>query len=114
MERKSWVAGAVTLALLFAPGGRAARDVRQKTIRLKVSVFNDAQIPPSVLREAELRAQTVFAEAGIFLMWLDCGTPGHWHTELGCEELAFPTHLSIRLVTNHQAASDDIFGQSFL
>jgi hypothetical protein len=115
MERKCWMAVAAILAvLLFAPGGGARPAPRQRIIRLKVSVFNDAQIPTSVLTEAEARAQVVFEQAGVELTWLDCGTPGNWHQGLGCEEMAFPTHLSVRLVTSRKTGSDDIFGQSFL
>jgi len=115
MARRIWmVSAAGTLTLLFAHGAAAGPDARQNAIRLKVSVFNDAQVPQSVLRAAETRAQAVFEKAGISLAWLDCGTPGHWHTELGCLDVAFPNHLSVRLVTGKQTGSHDIFGQSFL
>jgi hypothetical protein len=114
MARRFWIVSAAILALLFAQRVTAGPDTRPDTIRLKVSVFNDAQVPLSVLRSAESRAQAVFGEAGISLTWLDCGTPGHWHRELGCLDLAFPNHLSVRLVTGKQTGSDDIFGQSFL
>jgi hypothetical protein len=114
MARRFWTVGAVTLALLFAPKADAGPDTRQGTIPLKVSVFNDAQVPQSVLLAAETRAQALFEKAGVSLMWLDCGTPGNWHTDLGCLDVAFPSHLSVRLVTGKQTRSDDIFGQSFL
>lgn len=114
MGSKFWMACAATLMLLFAQKASAGPDTRQDTIRLKVSVFNDAQVPQSVLRTAQARAEEVFGEAGVSLTWLDCGTPGNWHTELGCLDVAFPSHLSVRLVTGKQTGSDDIFGQSFL
>jgi len=114
MARKFWLVGAATLALGFAQQARAVPDARQDAIRLRVSVFNDAEVPQSVLQAGETRAQAVFRKAGVSLEWLDCGTPGNWHTELGCLDLAFPTHFSVRLVTGRQTGSDDIFGQSFL
>ena len=114
MGRKFWIVGAVTLALLSAEGAGAVPETRPDTIRLKVSVFNDAQVPPSVLQAAETRAQLVFKEAGVSLTWLDCGTPEHWNTGLGCLDVAFPRHLSVRLVRGKQTGRDDIFGQSFL
>ena len=114
MARRFWIVSAAILALLFAQRVTAGPDTRPDTIRLKVSVFNDAQVPLSVLRSAESRAQAVFGEAGISLTWLDCGTPGNWHTELGCLDVAFPSHLSVRLVTGKQTSSGDVFGQSFL
>ena len=114
MARRFWMVSAATLAFLFAQRVTAGPDTPQDAIRLKVSVFNDAQVPLSVLQSAESRAQAVFGQAGISLTWLDCGTPGHWHTELGCLDVAFPNHLSVRLVTGKQIGSHDIFGQSFL
>ena len=114
MWRRSFVAAAVVLALALALKAGAGPDTHAGAIRLTVSVFNDALVPPSVLREAELRAQSVFADAGVSLTWLDCGTPGNWRTELGCRDVSFPSHLSVRLVVGKKAGSDDIFGQSFL
>ena len=114
MGRGKWVLRIAFMGLLLAQRTYASPDTRPDAIRLKVSVFNDALVPQSVLRAAELRAQAVFAEAGVALTWLDCGTPGHWHAELGCQDVVFPTHLSVRLVTGRPIGSGDIFGQSFL
>ena len=114
MAHKSWVLGAACMGLLFAQSTAAGPEKPSGTIRLKVSVFNDAQVPQFVLREAEERAQAVFDEAGVSLTWLDCGTPGHWNPELSCKDVVYPTHLSVRLVAGKQLASGDIFGQSFL
>lgn len=114
MWRKLWLATAILASLAFALRVDAGPNKHPGVIHLKVSVFNDAQIPQSVLRAAEARTQTVFAESGITLTWLDCGTPGNWHTELGCQDVSFPTHLSVRLVAGKKAVSQDTFGQSYL
>lgn len=114
MRRKIWILGAATVVLLFGQRALAGPEARPDKIRLTVSVFNDAHVPPAVLLAAATRAQTVFGKAGVSLTWLDCGTPGHWHSELGCLDVAFPGHLSVRLVPGKQTRSDDIFGQSFL
>jgi hypothetical protein len=79
-----------------------------------VSIFNDAGIPESVLWQAAERAKTVLDKAGVSLTWLDCGTPGHWRANLGCRNVAFPTHLSVRLVAGRKEVSEDTFGQSYL
>jgi hypothetical protein len=113
MWRKLCLATAVA-ALLFALKAEAGPDIHAGRIHLKVSVFNDAQVTESVLRAAEARTQSVFEEAGITLTWLDCGTPGNWHTELGCQDVSFPTHLSVRLVAGKKAVAEDTFGQSYL
>jgi len=114
MRRKFWIFAAATLTLLLGQKATAGPKAQLHTIRLTVSVFNDAQVPQSVLDVAETRAQAVFEKAGVSLTWLDCGTPGNWHTELGCLDVAFPSHLSVRLVTGKQTSSGDVFGQSFL
>ena len=114
MWRKPCLATAILASSAFALTVDAGPNTHPETIHLKVSVFNDARIPQSVLRAAEARTQSVFAEAGITLTWLDCGTPGNWHTELGCQDVSFPTHLSVRLVAGKKAVSQDTFGQSYL
>jgi hypothetical protein len=113
MGRKFWIALAAVLSGLGAHGV-FARPHTPGMVQLKVSVFNDAAVAQPVLQAAETRAEAVLAEAGISLTWLDCGAPGHWHTELACQDLAFPTHLSVRLVAGKKAVSPETFGQSFL
>lgn len=113
MGRKFWMVVAAILSGAVTPGADAGPDKRPM-VSLKVSVFNDAAVAQPVLKAAEARAEGVFEEAGVSLIWLDCGTPGQWHTELGCRDVAFPTHLSVRLVAGRKAVSEDTFGQSFL
>jgi hypothetical protein len=92
----------------------AAPDVHNMPVSLTVSIFNDAGVPASVLRQAEMRARSVLMDAGVSLTWLDCGVPGRRRTELGCQVIAFPTHFSVRLVAGRKGVSDDTFGQSYL
>src|SRR5215471_5741193 len=81
---------------------------------LTVSVFNDAELPGEVLSQARARAESVMADSGLVLKWLDCGTPSHWVTNIGCGDLVFPLHLSVRLVKDGSHRSADVFGESFL
>jgi hypothetical protein len=113
MGRKSCI---VLVAFLsgFVSHRTFAGPETRPVVRLKVSVFNDASVPQPVLRTAQMRAEAVFKEAGISLTWLDCGVPGDWHRELGCQDVAFPTHLSVRLVAGKKAVSAGTFGQSYL
>jgi hypothetical protein len=113
MRRKFRMAVAAFLCGILSQAVAAGPDARS-AVRVKVSVFNDATIAQTVLNAAKARAEAVFGEAGISLTWLDCGVPGLWHTELGCQDVAFPTHLSVRLVTGSKAVSEDTFGQSYL
>ena len=112
MARRIWV---VLAALLSLSGSAASgRPKQEPTIRLAVSVFNDAEVPQSVLQVAQARAETVLDGAGIALTWLDCGTPGNWVQDIGCRDIAFPSHLSVRLARNGQHRTGDVFGESFL
>jgi hypothetical protein len=99
---------------LLPPVVSAAPNTHSAPVLLTVSIFNDAGVPASVLRQAEVRARTVLMDAGVSLTWLDCGVPGQRRTELGCQAIAFPTHFSVRLVAGRKAVSDDTFGQSYL
>ena len=111
MACKIWV---VLAALASLVGGAAYAQPKQPSIRLTVSVFNDAEVPPSVLEAAQARAETVLDGAGIALTWLDCGTPGNWVQDIGCRDLAFPSHFSVRLARNGRHRAGDVFGESFL
>ena len=112
MGRKIWVALAVLVSL---PGSTASgQTTHEQPIRLTVSVFNDAEVPQSVLQVARARAQTVLAGAGVALTWLDCGTPGKWVQDTGCRDIAFPSHPSVRLARNGRHRTGDVFGESFL
>jgi len=112
MACKIWV----VLAALASLSGSAAsgRPKQEPTIRLAVSVFNDAEVPQSVLQVAQARAEMVLDGAGIALTWLDCGTPGNWVQDIGCRDIVFPSHLSVRLARNGRRRTGDVFGESFL
>lgn len=95
----------------------AAADARSDSapIRLTVSVFNDAEASPSVMSQALSRATLILRRAGITLIWLDCGTPGHPPPNSSCSDLSYPRHLSVRVVSaaNRGTVSEDTFGQTF-
>ena len=112
MARRIWV----VLAALASLHGSAAsgRPKQEPTIRLAVSVFNDAEVPQKVLQVAQARAETLLHGAGIALTWLDCGTPGNWVQDIGCRDIVFPSHLSVRLARNGRHRTGDVFGESFL
>jgi len=105
--------GALFMSLL-PPVVVAAPDTHRTPVSLTVSIFNDADVPASVLQQAESRARAVMSDAGVSLTWLDCGVPGQRRAELGCLAMAFPAHFSVRLVAGRKAVSDDTFGQSYL
>jgi hypothetical protein len=111
MARKM-VAFTGVLALLCQAS--VARPKQADAVSLTVSAFNDAAVPPSVLLTARARAQSVFAEAGITLTWLDCGTPGRSAANTDCTAIAYPAHLSLRLAKDGTHRAKDTFGESFV
>ena len=106
-----WTSGEVA-----ASSGRGA----SASVNLSISVFNEAKVADSVLFRGEARAEQILAQAGIHVTWLTCGSPlaGGEETENRsanpCLAMAFPEHLSVRVMTRPLAATEDTFGQSFL
>ena len=92
----------------------ANSDNRFSPPSLTVSVFNDAGVPQNVLSRAQDRVVQVLLRAGISLVWLDCGVPGHRVLNSGCDAVSYPQHLSVRLLPASHGLPQDTFGQSFL
>lgn len=107
------------LALSLPILGFAAQSVAADSnsaasvVRLTISVFNDADASPSVMSQARNRATLILRPAGISLVWLDCGTPANRPPNSACNDLSFPQHLSVRLVSTTGRPSEDTFGQTF-
>ena len=89
--------GLVSAGTVLVPQSAGkAQDSGRPTLR--VSVFNDARIPPPTLLRAEKVATQVFAASGISLDWLNCGGPAEPGTaQAACNEASFPSHLHIRI-----------------
>jgi len=109
-----WIA-LLTLAAGFLPAPLPARpDLPPHTAQLTLSVFNDAQVPPSVLTAARARTVAVMQQSAIALTWLDCGEPSHRPELPACWEVSYPEHLSVRLIDKPHTLGADTFGQAFL
>jgi hypothetical protein len=107
----------LALSVLFAiasPRGSVAHErTEPAAVNLTVSVFNDADVSPSVLSQAQDRAIAIMRRSGVSLTWLDCGTPGNRLPNTGCSAVVFPKHVSLRVVAKVSSIRSDIFGQSF-
>jgi len=85
--------------------------------RVQVSLFDDAQVDPGILAQAQARASEVFAQAGIELDWLVCPPrdPQDFSPSTSpCSTLSWPDHLSVRIVPRGRSVAADIFGQAFV
>jgi len=112
--RRRLAAAAAVCGSLVGEGSSARTQHEDPPVLVMLSIFNDAQVDHGMLREAQSRAEEVMKAGGIELIWLDCGTPGHWAAqEMRCSDIAFPAHLSVRLVANTTPLSNEAFGESF-
>lgn len=85
--------------------------------RLQVSLFNDARLDPATLADAEARASAIFSEAGIAVDWLACAPadPADFAPHrTACSDLAWPSHLSVRIRPRALSVSADTYGQAFV
>jgi hypothetical protein len=104
---------AVLVAIVFPQDSVAHEHAEPAAVSLTVSVFNDADVLPSVLSQARDRTIAIMRHSGVSLTWLDCGTPGNRVPKAGCSALVFPKHVSVRVVRKIISAKAGILGQSF-
>ena len=92
-----------------------ARPIGGSGLKVRVSVFNDAQISKGKVAAAEKVAAGLFAHAGIRIDWLNCGLAAETSDETGsCNEVGFPTHLHVRLRQKSLNLSESTLGLSYL
>lgn len=99
-------------AVLVPPSAANSQHPGPPTLR--VSVFNDAQIPAQKLLRAEKVAAQVFAASGISVTWLNCGRPTETaHQRAACSEASFPSHLHIRIQARSLNLNPSTLGLSY-
>jgi len=109
-----------TVFLACMPASVFAKGVPEARSRLTISVFDDAGVPPESLRQAKKRATSIFAEAGLDLEWLDCKplsqplSADSFTTPNRCTAIAYPEHLSVRIVPRALRGAPGTCGRSFL
>jgi hypothetical protein len=103
----------ILLVSLLSRAAVAQEHTDQTAVSLTVSVFNDADVAPSVLSQAQGRATEIMRRSGVSLVWLDCGVPGSRMANTGCSAIVFPKHISVRVVPKISPIKAHIFGQSF-
>jgi hypothetical protein len=102
------------LGLLF-PVAATAQLIQATPVVLRVSLFDDAGVGDTILREAEREASRVFQRANIDVIWLQCPQNTLIQISLGrCAEASYPAHLSVRIVPWARKATMSTVGMSFL
>jgi hypothetical protein len=92
---------------VLADEGLAARPL------VVVSVFNDARVNEAVLSSAQERAAKILREAGVNLVWLDCGH-GERDVPDGCLRASDQRHFALRIIPRSLTLKSDVFGVAFL
>lgn len=106
-----WLAVAITLG----SEGTSAKDREKEVAWLQVSVFNDANVSPEELEQAERVASRVYAHSEIALVWLNCGRPAETREErAACSETSFPNHLHVRIRSRSLNLKESTFGLAYL
>jgi hypothetical protein len=82
---------------------------------ITVAIYDDAQLSPRVLADAEDEATRIYQKAGIPLLWIGCNRPKmDAKSDSRCQDPPSPIHLNLRIVPHALKSSDDIFGVAFL
>ena len=103
--------------VLLCTGAAVARVAPRDSIKIAVMVDNSAQMPVSVLRQAESEAGRIFGFSGIQIDWLEC-VPGlgteALRTEDPCRRVPGENEFVVHVVRTGQTSLDSIFGVAFL
>ncbi len=103
-----WIAAFSTSAVAKAP---------ESVPHVQVSLFDDAHVPPGTLAQAHARASAIFAQAGIevdFLLCPPADSTDFQPSRSPCSNLAWPAHLSVRIIPRGRTVGADIFGQAMV
>jgi hypothetical protein len=80
-----------------------------------VALYDDVQIPPRVLTDAEDQATRIYQKAGISILWINCkSSRTDAQPDLRCQDPPSAMHLILRIVPKTLTASDGFFGVAFL
>lgn len=118
MVNKPFSLRAYCTVLLLITSTSLARPKEADPRALILSVFNDASVPAEILAHGEARAAHIMAQAGIQVEWLNCAAggfhvPDQFEEPSPCSRIAYPSHLSVRIVPTAQFVREDVFGEAF-
>ena len=103
------------LILAFSSPEVWAKSLPQESPSVAISVFNEAGISSTILRQAEEVASRVFEESRIHVEWVNCSPAEEAIAhEAACPEAAFPDHLHVHIVRRSLNMKDSVLGVSFL
>src|SRR2546429_2339178 len=114
LSRYFWFVVLLTLLDTSLCGKDTKNGLTEENAQVTVSVYNPADVPGEVLSRAEQTASRIFQRAGIEVNWLNCQMPAaSEEASRACRELAFPTHLHLRIVRKSAGLKGEAMGISF-
>jgi hypothetical protein len=82
---------------------------------ISVSIYDDVQLSPRVLAEAEDETARVYQKAGITISWIECkSSKTDSAPDLRCQDPPSAMHLNLRILPHASKSGDGIFGVAFL
>jgi len=118
MTHKSLTVATAVLLLTITLLPARADQGRSNPVPLAVSVFNEAELSVSAVERAETRAGLVLAAAGMEVTWVQCiPVPSgqiRLATPSSCATLAYPAHLSVRILLQGDGQKEHACGSSWL
>lgn len=105
----------VLIPFSIFPIRTSGQNSSPKSLRLTVSVYNDAGVSSDILKRAEQRAADIFARASFEVVWLYCLHAGAADA-LACHQTDLPQHVALRIIRNRpvRPGNDTVFGVAFL
>jgi hypothetical protein len=92
-----------------------AQGAATATVRVTVSVYNDAKVPAEAVASAEAAASRIFRHAGLEVKWIACAPSGDTTSNSpDCRRAAFPTHLHVRILSHSRNLAGSTLGISYL
>ncbi len=72
---------------------------------ITIRIYNLAQVPATILAEAEKEGTRIFCDAGIKIVWLECPLVSPEITRLqGCQPSLSPKYLNLRIIPRFDAS----------
>jgi hypothetical protein len=82
---------------------------------ITVALYDDVQLPPQALTDAEDEATRIYQKAGISILWMSCkSSRTDAQPDLRCQDPPSAMHLNMRIVPHAPTSSDGILGVAFL
>jgi hypothetical protein len=113
---KRWFSFALFGLMLCLRGLPAkAEDGRPPEPAVTVAVHNHAGLSASMLAQAERMAGTIFRQAGVEVVWVNCDLPvEEGQIASSCHVTEFPRHLQLSIARRSKDLTESVLGVSFL